>query len=333
MLPSPFSPPKRSRTASGFTLIELLVVIAIIAILAAILFPVFAQAREKARQTSCLSNTKQIGLGLTMYVQDADEMFPTAYYYKDNAGQPGGYFHWTALIMPYVKNESMYVCPSDRDGGQLPTSDKDGPDNGVNYDTAYTTNINGLDSQVPRLSYTPNAALLPRKRTSAATDAANHVPLAYVTEPANTIMVAEFSNFKSCVNDDSANQTVTGPENKSHRPTNALMATATGGKWAGQSIAEFAAPAIYTVTPAVLNSDIASCKVSTTTNGVHLKYIEPLRHSGGSNYAFADGHSKWHKIEQTLTCQNWMWGKKFYAMENKDITCADGSALNGQILK
>src|SRR5437879_2648731 len=72
------SPTKRSR---GFTLIELLVVIAIIAILAAILFPVFAQAREKARQTSCLSNAKQMGLAVMMYVQDYDETFPPAYYY------------------------------------------------------------------------------------------------------------------------------------------------------------------------------------------------------------------------------------------------------------
>ena len=85
---------KRGRT--GFTLIELLVVIAIIAILAAILFPVFAQAREKARQTACLSNMKQIGLGITMYVQDYDETYPM--------GQRTDDVEWTTLIQPYMKN-------------------------------------------------------------------------------------------------------------------------------------------------------------------------------------------------------------------------------------
>src|SRR5690349_4121179 len=78
---------RKERIEKGFTLIELLVVIAIIAILAAILFPVFAQAREKARQTTCLSNTKQMGLGLMMYAQDYDETMTPAYYYGNpNAG-------------------------------------------------------------------------------------------------------------------------------------------------------------------------------------------------------------------------------------------------------
>jgi prepilin-type N-terminal cleavage/methylation domain-containing protein/prepilin-type processing-associated H-X9-DG protein len=98
-------------TRRGFTLVELLVVIAVIAILAAILFPVFAQVREKGRQTVCLSNVRQIASGMMMYVQDYDEIFPPAL--SINPGESYYYeLSWMNRVQPYVRNLGIFVCPS-----------------------------------------------------------------------------------------------------------------------------------------------------------------------------------------------------------------------------
>lgn len=100
----------------GFTLIELLVVIAIIAILAAILFPVFARARENARRASCLSNLKQIGLGVLQYTQDYDEIYPMKRWSGTGDGALNDTMSWRRITFPYTKSSQIYTCPSNTYG-------------------------------------------------------------------------------------------------------------------------------------------------------------------------------------------------------------------------
>ncbi|BDI34554.1 hypothetical protein CCAX7_66050 [Capsulimonas corticalis] len=159
---------KAKPKAAGFTLIELLVVIAIIAILAAILFPVFAKAREKARQTSCLSNEKQLALGFTQYTQDNDETYPWGNQFAYTDG-PGMGVHegrgWAGRVYPYIKSTGVFKCPDD------PTSD--------------TTNHLGLNEHDVPISYAFNGNL--DGGGSAGT-------LASTNAPASTVLLYEVTN-------------------------------------------------------------------------------------------------------------------------------------------
>jgi len=115
----------KKKTGVGFTLIELLVVIAIIAILAAILFPVFARLKEKAHQTTCISNLKQLGLAFAQYQGDYDEYFPWGYDFYDPTSWPGtpeisqlvaGGRKLSVVLDPYIRNAELWHCPSDVGG-------------------------------------------------------------------------------------------------------------------------------------------------------------------------------------------------------------------------
>jgi prepilin-type N-terminal cleavage/methylation domain-containing protein/prepilin-type processing-associated H-X9-DG protein len=177
----------KNSMSKGFTLIELLVVIAIIAILASILFPVFGRARENARKTACLSNLKQIGLGLMQYTQDYDEMMPWASYGYASPGvtitstnDVRGY-KWMDVIQPYVKSDQMFTCPSDAGTYAKYTSLRSNPARGAGCTGG------GCTGTPPGGSYAINSAY---GGTRPATNPAGK-SLSVVVSPATTIFAVE----------------------------------------------------------------------------------------------------------------------------------------------
>ncbi|BDI29549.1 hypothetical protein CCAX7_16000 [Capsulimonas corticalis] len=180
---------------SGFTLIELLVVIAIIAILAAILFPVFAQAREKARAISCLSNLKQIGLGLIQYSQDVDEQLPPAWigYSTDpsiSVGFPGK-ARWMDVVQPYVKSTAIFTCPdSNTKYVPVPSGSKVNdvdPVSGVKYEFE-----NGGYAMNTTYFSADDAAQPPTPIPDVPSESSKN--LASIPDPAGTLYVFDFIN-------------------------------------------------------------------------------------------------------------------------------------------
>ncbi len=154
----------------GFTLIELLVVIAIIAILAAILFPVFSQAREKARQTSCMSNLRQIGTATLMYSQDYDEIFIGTEFGGGASGSPE--YFWGDMLQPYCKNRQILQCPS-ASVPSLFSPAVAGFPNGISREWTYHYAINDIrDVNEVRLG-------------------AAHQHLAAFTKPAETVLIVD----------------------------------------------------------------------------------------------------------------------------------------------
>ena len=263
----------------GFTLIELLVVIAIIAILAAILFPVFAQARDKARSISCLSNVKQVGLGFMMYVQDWDETFPIAWGYPDGST-------WFTAVYPYVKNGAtpnpdypkvagsrpyldnratgMFHCPSDSDGPAT---------------LSYTTNANlmGTGQNPPR----------PAKSIAA------------INLPADLVAFGETSKpwFQGRNYDDTGTDFVSVRSDNLGSDVNLDETGEPANQW-------------YNRNYQCKSNDISDKAIDPNNYGWKSKYLK-FRHSrsgagtGNANIAFADGHAKAIRFGQ-LSGKNWL---------------------------
>ena len=247
-----------SRTqGAGFTLIELLVVIAIIAILAAILFPVFAKAREKARQTACLSNEKQIGLGVMQYIQDYDETYMSTNSFSDPGQQKRG---WLGQIFPYVKDTKVVTCPSDPTATQIV--------GGVTYaPISYALNMNLV------LPYTVAAGKTPPT-----------VPISSLTAPSTTIFGFEVQGAYI--------QLPIDPLEK-FSPSGQLYDPAQGVLFIAPSTFQNDNVVAATGDKTVGWTYMRGCTTCGGNNNSGKDVTDTPRHNGGSNWIFADGHVKW----------------------------------------
>jgi prepilin-type N-terminal cleavage/methylation domain-containing protein/prepilin-type processing-associated H-X9-DG protein len=268
---------ERFHERSGFTLIELLVVIAIIAILAAILFPVFAQAREKARQTSCLSNLKQVGLGVIMYVQDYDETMPPPFTGQGGSADltfaNGSMMRWPHLVYPYIKNGQIFSCPSNPTSPAvafqtLEEMRANGIVSSANVDGVYAINSAYIDQAVER-----NGIFRGRQAGNPPQQATPPIgqPIAAMAFPADTFFVTEQGGY---------HRVLFGDRTASDGPLGLYVVQS--GPLAGRKC---------------VSTNWLATAFTSARQGRHA-VVET--HVGGINNVFCDGHAKWRKIESLV---------------------------------
>ena len=315
----------------AFTLIELLVVIAIIAILAAILFPVFAQAKLAAKKSADLSNTKQQGTATQIYLGDSDDTYPQAYYYPNDNTSAGGYVHWSGLLQPYMKNFEIFVSPGDALRGMAPTNYSTATNNrgkGAAAGQIPQTNAD-IDIQAPRISYVANEQLMPRKRRTA--DPAVVTSATAIDDVSGTILVGPMTSIVQCINGSSA---ASGTAIKSHRPANALTLTQNDlSVFDGELAAHTSSPTVYAISQQNAILTLQRCSLGDATLP-RIAYTSPYRFGGtaqrpgegNANYVFADSSAKSQPLSRTLDPQRFMWGKRMYTASGQAIL----NPVNGQ---
>ena len=276
-------------SSAAFTLIELLVVIAIIAILAAILFPVFAQARAKARQAACMSNMKQIGTAMLMYIQDYDETLPETglggvFRNATNTGLGqlyAGILPFNLAVQPYAKNYQLFACPSD-DKQQNASIDRTGMP-----DMLKAAGVPGADT-LPAYSNTPTFHEAVAKICPDSYASSYYLSSTYDYNPRDGSAHVNSSDCSGTVTNPPCSPTgqrgralteITEPANVWILSEWSVTAPVSGGTTSGAGG--------WYMHPGYLNTQVS--------NGNFNRWRGAQRHNGGRDWLFVDGHAKWFK--------------------------------------
>ncbi|MER3496431.1 MAG: hypothetical protein C4320_06375 [Armatimonadota bacterium] len=279
----------------AFTLIELLVVIAIIAILAAILFPVFAQAKEAAKKTACLSNNKNIATAMFLYAGDSDDTLMNVSWHQGktsaspywNPNNPNGYqVHWTFLTQPYIKSYDIFVCNSDPAPVKPKVACADNSKLGVNPQVCDWIPVKGY-SYIPNYNTIPAHDWIP-------------VPLTSFAAPADTILVTEKRDTMNPAD--------------AHKGLSAFLPSQPCPQWTLVPVADntIPGPGTYAYTSAKTARTQIVNAGATQFKKYDILRVKWDRHTDGANYSFADGHAKFRKLDQTLNPAKYEYGERWY---------------------
>lgn len=329
---------RRARGARGaFTLIELLVVVAIIALLISILLPSLSRARDSAKAVKCAANLRQVGQAVAGYLAENKTTYPAAYQYLDEFGSivfqatpPAGYSHWSYSLYQGGKvQDEAFQCPSmERQGHPRTNPGGSGKDwnIGEQIDDGGQIGPNPItDRQAPRISYTANAAILPRNKwtveMSAGARTNRYVRETELKGTAEIILAADFNKSFKAVGEQQGSNILS----KSHRPVNPFYHNSAGyNEYAASPSVGFRYTPIGDATYGLKSqaqieeaSNLIGGSLGTELNAIGRHHPGEDKLGGSANFLFCDGHLERTTVLRTMELRR--WGERYYSLSGETI--------------